>query len=107
LASGSSRLATRLHLDSAAQAAIRVTLAVGAAAAVGSAISEQRYYWAVIAVFVVYAGTNTVGEQVLKAAHRVAGTVIGILLGSLLAQAVGLIAEPRGSAPASSHRGDA
>jgi uncharacterized membrane protein YccC len=89
VASGSNRLATLLHLDSAAQAAIRVTVAVGAAAAVGSAISEQRYYWAVIAVFVVYAGTNTVSEQVLKVAHRVAGTVIGILLGSLLAQAVG------------------
>jgi uncharacterized membrane protein YccC len=89
VASGPSGLAARLHLDSAAQAAIRVTLAVGAAAAVGSAISEQRYYWAVIAVFVVYAGTNTVGEQLIKAANRVAGTVAGILLGSLLAYAVG------------------
>jgi uncharacterized membrane protein YccC len=34
-------------------------------------------------------GTNTSGEQVIKAAHRVIGTVVGILIGSLLAQAVG------------------
>jgi uncharacterized membrane protein YccC len=86
---GASRLATRLHLDAAAQAAIRVTLAVGAAAAVGSAISERRYYWAVIAVFVIYLGTNTVGEQLVKASRRVIGTLVGILLGSLLAHAVG------------------
>jgi uncharacterized membrane protein YccC len=89
VASGAGRLAARLHLSAAAQAAIRVTLAVGAAAAAGSAISEKRYYWAVIAVFVVYLGTNTVGEQLIKAANRVAGTVIGILLGALLAHAVG------------------
>jgi uncharacterized membrane protein YccC len=88
-ASGASRLATRLHLDAAAQAAIRVTLAVGAATAAGSAISERRYYWAVIAAIVAYMGTNTVGEQVLKSAQRVAGTVVGILLGSLLATAIG------------------
>jgi Fusaric acid resistance protein-like len=89
VASGASRLATRLRLDAAAQAAIRVALAVGAAAAVGSAISERRFYWAVIAAFVVYFGTNTVGEQRLKSASRVAGTLVGILLGSLLAHAVG------------------
>ena len=89
VASDTSRLAARLHLDSAAQAAIRVALAVGAAAAVGSAISERRYYWAVIAAIVAYFGTNTAGEQVLKAARRVGGTVVGIMLGSLLAHAVG------------------
>jgi uncharacterized membrane protein YccC len=89
VASGASRLATRLRVDAAAQAAIRVAVAVGAAAAVGSVISERRFYWAVIAAFVVYFGTNTVGEQRLKSARRVAGTVVGILLGSLLAHAVG------------------
>jgi hypothetical protein len=77
------------RLDPPAQAAIRVTLAVAAAAAVGSVLSERRFYWAVIAVFIAFMGANTSGEQVTKAVHRVAGTVLGILVGSLLAHLVG------------------
>jgi uncharacterized membrane protein YccC len=72
-----------------AQAAIRVTLAVAAAAALGSVLSERRFYWAVIAVFIAFMGANTSGEQVTKTVHRVFGTVLGILVGSLLAHLVG------------------
>jgi uncharacterized membrane protein YccC len=89
VATGASRLAARLHLDAAAQAAIRVVLAVGAATAAGSAISERRYYWAVIAVIVAYFGINTVGEERLNTVRRVAETVVGIVLGSLIGHAVG------------------
>lgn len=79
-----------LRLDAPAQAAIRITLAVGAAAGFGSLLSERRYYWAVIAVFVTYMGVNTAHEQFAKAIARTAGTVLGILIGSLLATAVGV-----------------
>jgi hypothetical protein len=82
-------LLRRLHLDPPAQTAIRVMLAVGAASALGSMISERRFYWAVIAVFIAFMGTNTSGEQVRKAIYRVGGTVVGILVGSLLAHAIG------------------
>ncbi len=80
----------RLGIDPFAQAAIRLAVAVGLAAAIGSIVSERRFYWAVIAVFITFMGTNTSGEQLVKAAHRVAGTLIGILIGSLLAHAVGV-----------------
>jgi len=83
-----SRLA-RLRLDAPAQFAIRVTLAAGAAAALGSVLSERRYYWAVLAVFVTYMGANTSGEQVTKAAWRIIGTLVGILIGGLLANVIG------------------
>jgi hypothetical protein len=78
-----------LTLDAPARTAIRVTIAVGAACAFGSWLSEQRFYWAVIAVFIAFMGANTAGEQIIKAANRVLGTVVGILLGSLIATAVG------------------
>lgn len=79
----------RYRLDLPAQSAIRLTVAVAAAAALGSILSERRFYWAVIAVFIAFIGANTTGEQLTKAANRVAGTVVGILLGSLLAHAIG------------------
>jgi uncharacterized membrane protein YccC len=79
----------RLAFSPPAQTAIRVALAVGAAAALGSILSERRFYWAVIAVFIAFMGANTSGEQVTKAFNRVLGTVVGILLGSLLAHAIG------------------
>ena len=79
----------RLRLDSRAQTGIRIAVAVAVASAFGSILSERRFYWAVIAVFVAFVGANTSGEQVAKAVNRVLGTVVGILLGSLLAHAVG------------------
>jgi uncharacterized membrane protein YccC len=82
----------RLQLTPPAQIAIRMTLAVAVAAAIGSVVSERRFYWAVLAVFITFMGTNTSGEQLDKAARRVAGTVIGIGLGSILAHAIGLSA---------------
>jgi hypothetical protein len=87
---GTSGRLARLGIDPFAQAAIRTAIAVGAAAAIGSILSERRFYWAVIAVFITFMGTSTSGEQLVKAANRVAGTLIGILIGSLLAHAVGV-----------------
>jgi uncharacterized membrane protein YccC len=86
---GHGALLRRLRLDPPAQIAIRVTVAVAVASALGSVVSERRFYWAVLAVFVTFMGTNTSGEQVNKAIHRVAGTFVGVLIGSLLATAIG------------------
>jgi hypothetical protein len=82
-------LRARFGLDFPAQSAIRLGVAVVVAASLGSWLSDRRFYWAVIAVFVSYMGTNTSGEQLIKAGQRVGGTVIGILIGSLLANAIG------------------
>jgi uncharacterized membrane protein YccC len=40
-------------------------------------------------VFVTFMGTNTSGEQVIKAIHRVGGTIVGVVIGSVLANAIG------------------
>jgi uncharacterized membrane protein YccC len=89
---GGGRFLGRLQLSPPAQLAIRITVAVAVAAAVGSLVSERRFYWAVLAVFITFMGTNTSGEQLNKAFSRVAGTVIGIGLGSILAHWIGLSA---------------
>jgi uncharacterized membrane protein YccC len=83
-------LLPRLRPGWAGQTAIRLAVAVGAACAAGSALSERRFYWAVIAVFIAFTGAHTAGEQLTRAVERVAGTFVGILIGSLLANAIGL-----------------
>jgi hypothetical protein len=67
------------------RAAVQVGVAVGAATVVGDVISGRRFYWAVIAAFVSFIGVNNNLEQVRKAVLRVGGTVVGIVIGSLLA----------------------
>ncbi|WP_010299638.1 FUSC family protein, partial [Streptomyces sp. SA3_actF] len=65
--------------------AFQAACAGGLAIVVGKAISEQRYYWAVIAAFVAFTGTATRSETVIKAGHRVLGTLLGIIAGIGLA----------------------
>jgi uncharacterized membrane protein YccC len=43
----------------------------------------------VIAVFITFMDGNCAGEQIIKAANRVLETCVGIVLGSLLAHAIG------------------
>src|SRR3984885_9060626 len=68
---------------------IQIGIAAGVAIILGDLISPQRYYWAVLAAFITFVGAHNAGEQIRKAAFRVAGTVIGIGVGSLLVSAVG------------------
>lgn len=58
----------------AVQAAVAAALAIVA----GEIISPQRFYWAVIAAFVAFAGAATSGETVAKSASRILGTVLGL-----------------------------
>lgn len=58
--------------------AIQVALAGGLAIAAGRALSEQRYYWAVIAAFIAFTGTSTAAETFVKAGNRVLGTAAGL-----------------------------
>ena len=69
--------------------AVQIGVAAGVAIVLGDLISPQRFYWAVIAVFITFMGAHNAGEQIRKAIFRVAGTVIGIGVGSLLVSAVG------------------
>lgn len=79
----------RVRLPPYLRTAIQMAVAVGAAIAIGDQLSGRRFYWAVIAAFITFMGANNSGEQTRKAILRVAGTVVGIAIGSLAAHAVG------------------
>ncbi|PWH06073.1 FUSC family protein [Brachybacterium endophyticum] len=65
----------------AVQVAIAGSLAIGA----GTLISGSRYYWAVIAAFVVFTGTGTRMDSFGKSLNRVIGTALGLVAGIALA----------------------
>ena len=72
---------TRLTTRQAVQVAVAGALAI----ALGRQVSETRYYWAVIASFIAFAGTATRSETTIKAANRVIGTLVGLGVGIGLA----------------------
>jgi uncharacterized membrane protein YccC len=68
--------------------AMQVTLASLVAMLGGMALSPQRWFWAVITVYVVFLNTRTRGDAIHKGSHRVAGTLIGLFGGLLIAIAI-------------------
>ncbi len=65
--------------------ATRVTLAAGLAMAGGMALSPQRWFWAVITVYVVFLNVRSRGETIYKGLQRLAGTLLGIGSGLVIA----------------------
>ena len=65
--------------------ATRVTLAAGLAMAGGMALSPQRWFWAVITVYVVFLNVRSRGETIYKGVQRLAGTLLGIGSGLVIA----------------------
>ncbi|PRZ44281.1 fusaric acid resistance family protein [Antricoccus suffuscus] len=78
----------RIALTPNVRVAIQMAVAVTIAILLGELLSERRFYWALIAVFVSFMGTSNVREQVNKSFYRVVGTFIGIMLGALVAHGV-------------------
>lgn len=66
------------RLDLTTRQAVQVAVAGGLAIVFGRLLSEQRYYWAVIAAFVAFTGTATRSEVFLKSVNRVLGTLVGL-----------------------------
>ncbi|MBO0810832.1 MAG: FUSC family protein [Microlunatus sp.] len=79
----------RVKLEPYARVAIQMTIAVTGSIIVGSLLSPQRFYWAVIATFVTFLGAHNATEQIRKSAYRVFGTLIGVLVGVVLAHIIG------------------
>ncbi|WP_172593131.1 FUSC family protein [Altererythrobacter sp. B11] len=65
----------RPHLRSGIQSAAAAALAMVG----GSMLSPDRWYWAVITVFVMFTGTYSRGQALAKSLKRVFGTLAGIL----------------------------
>ena len=69
--------------------AIQATVAVGLSVVAGQLISAERWYWAVLAAFVVFVRATTVGETLSRAWQRIFGTVLGVAIGLAVAHLVG------------------
>jgi hypothetical protein len=65
--------------------AIQVSVAASLAIIIGEWVSPSRWFWAVIAAFVIFAGTNSWGETLTKGWQRLLGTMLGVPCGVLAA----------------------
>lgn len=65
--------------------AIQVAVAASLAIVIGEAVSPDRWYWAVIAAFVIFAGTNSWGDTLNKGWQRMLGTALGVPAGVVIA----------------------
>jgi uncharacterized membrane protein YgaE (UPF0421/DUF939 family) len=68
--------------------AIQVAVAAALAIVVGEELSPSHWYWAVIAAFVIFAGTNSWAETLNKGWQRLLGTFLGVPCGVLVATLV-------------------
>ncbi|MCW5250208.1 FUSC family protein [Streptomyces sp. SHP 1-2] len=68
-----------------------VQVAVGSSLAIvgGELLSSQRWYWAVLACWIMFLNTASTGEILVKGYRRVLGTVFGVVAGIVLAGLVG------------------
>lgn len=65
--------------------AVQVGVATSLAIIGGELLSPARWYWAVIAAFVVFAGTTSRGDVLTRGRDRVLGTIGGVVAGMALA----------------------
>ena len=72
-------------LTLATRQAVQVGVATSLAIIGGELISPSRWYWAVIAAFVVFAGTSSRGDVLTRGRDRVIGTIGGVIAGMALA----------------------
>ncbi len=66
--------------------AVQVAVAGALSILAGWTLSPQRYYWAVIAAFVMFTGTATRSETFLKGLNRVIGTLVGLVVSIWVAE---------------------
>lgn len=67
------------------RSALQITLAAAIAMTFGLALSRERWFWAVLASFLVFTNTNSRGDTAIKALQRSVGTLFGIAFGLVLA----------------------
>jgi hypothetical protein len=69
--------------------AVQVTVGSVLAIAGGELLSQERWYWAVLACWIVFVNTSSTGEILVKAYRRLLGTMLGVVAGIVLAGLVG------------------
>lgn len=68
---------------------LQTALAAPVALGLGLLLSPTRYYWAVLACFLVLTGTFTTGEATTKGVNRVVGTLAGLLAATVAVHLTG------------------
>ncbi|MET3452848.1 FUSC family protein [Curtobacterium sp. 1544] len=79
----------RWHLTASLRTAVHAAIAVAIVEPLALLLDGSRFYWGVIGVMIVLAGTNTTHERIRKGLHRGVGTVVGGALGIVLAHLLG------------------
>jgi len=77
--------AARPGLALTTRQAVQVGVATSLAIIGGELLSPSRWYWAVIAAFIVFAGTSSRGDVLTRGRDRVIGTIGGVVAGMALA----------------------
>lgn len=77
------------HRRATARHAVQVTAASALSLLCGHVLSQDHWYWAVVATWVVFTNTTSTGEVLLQSARRLAGTVLGAVFGYGLAALAG------------------
>ncbi|MEJ3655215.1 FUSC family protein [Actinomycetes bacterium KLBMP 9759] len=72
-------------LEPATRQAVQVGVATSCAIVLGELVSPARWYWAVIAAFIVFAGTTSRGDVLTRGSERIIGTIGGVVAGMGLA----------------------
>lgn len=67
------------------RASLQITIASAIAMSFGLLLSRDRWFWAVLASFLVFTNTNSRGDTAMRALSRSLGTVFGIAIGLVLA----------------------
>ncbi|WET76005.1 MULTISPECIES: FUSC family protein [Rhizobium] len=67
------------------RSALQITIASAIAMSFGLLLSRERWFWAVLASFLVFTNTNSRGDTAMRALSRSIGTVFGIAIGLVLA----------------------
>jgi uncharacterized membrane protein YccC len=78
----------RKGLRPSTRQAIQVSLAGALAIAGGEVVSPTRWYWAAITSFIVFTGTNSRGDVLVKSWQRMLGTFAGVIAGVFVATVV-------------------
>jgi uncharacterized membrane protein YccC len=86
---GRGGLLDRATMPAYVRSSIQIAVAGTLAVLVGSAVSGQRMYWAVLSTFLAFVAATNAGEQVRRALFRMTGTAIGIVVGDLLVHVTG------------------
>ncbi|KAA0697560.1 FUSC family protein [Neorhizobium sp. P12A] len=74
--------------DPATRSSLQITLATSIAMILGLMLSRERWFWAVLTAFLVFNNTSSRGDTAVRAMQRSVGTVLGIVIGMLLAALV-------------------